>query len=76
MVDKEKKRGNGTELVKAGWVRMAVGMDVDVAANGSLEKWCESVELECVWKRVFVAVFFAHNGVLKLGMTDFSMWES
>ena len=27
--------------------------------NGSLEKWCESVGLECVWKRVFVAVFAA-----------------
>ena len=65
----------------AGWIRMAVGMDVDVDAgvefrgrmvlrdvqNGSLQKWCESVELECVWKRVFVAVFVASNGSVETG---------
>ena len=35
--------------------------------NGSLEKGCESVELECVWKRVFVAVFVAQNGGVETG---------
>ena len=35
--------------------------------NGSLEMWCESVELACVWKRVFVAVFVAQNGCVETG---------
>ena len=39
--------------------------------NGSSEMGGGSVELECIWKRVFVAVFVPKTGVLKLGMTDF-----
>ena len=35
--------------------------------NGSLERWCESVELECVWRCVFVADFDAQNGVVETG---------
>ena len=35
--------------------------------NGSLEKWCESVELECVWRCVFVADSDAKNGSVETG---------
>ena len=35
--------------------------------NGSLEKWRESVELECVWKCVFVADFDAQSGSVETG---------
>ena len=35
--------------------------------NGPSEMWHESVELECVWKRVFVAVFVAHNRCVETG---------
>ena len=33
----------------------------------NLEKWCESVELECVWKRVFVADFVVQNRGVETG---------
>ena len=40
--------------------------------NGSLEKWCESVELECVSGNVFLSqTSMLKTGALKLGMTDF-----
>ena len=35
--------------------------------NGSLQMWGGSVELECVWKRVFVAVFVAQNRGVEIG---------
>ena len=44
---------------------MALGMDVD--QNGSLEMWCESVELGCVWRCVFVADSDAQNGGVETG---------
>ena len=59
-------------------------MDVDVAAvefprtivSARRAEWftgdvVRNVELGCVWKRFFVAVFVSQTGVLKLGMTDF-----
>ena len=39
--------------------------------NGSLEKWCESVELEGVWRCVFVADFDAQNGCVETGNDRF-----
>ena len=68
----------------AGQIRTAVGMHVDVAAgvargrmvlrdmqNGSLEKWCESVEPGRCLEMFLSQTSMLKTEVLKLGTTDF-----
>ena len=70
---------HGTELVMAGRIRMAEGMDVDVAAGvefprtyGMVLRRCESLSWNVAGDVFLSQTSMLKTGVLKLGMTDFS----